>query len=126
MFKYRLPDGSILNNDVFCKGTIFYYFKIRIKCILFLKEFDEPNNSGGNSTYISERCINRLNWEGDCLNDEHCEYTFPSICQKKSNIFYQFSFTTTMPIISTLMVTTMRPIISTSIFTTKLFNILNN
>jgi hypothetical protein len=52
---------------------------------IILKEFGEPNNTGGNSTYIAEKCINRLNTQGSCLNDDHCEYGYPSICQKKLN-----------------------------------------
>ena len=47
--------------------------------ILFCK--GEPNNSGGTLKFIRERCINRLSWEGNCLNDDHCEFEFPSICQ---------------------------------------------
>ena len=47
--------------------------------ILFFK--GEPKNSGGTLKFIRERCINRLSWEGNCLNDDHCEFEFPSICQ---------------------------------------------
>jgi hypothetical protein len=46
------------------------------------KYLGEPNNAGGDSEYITEKCINRL-WQGNCLNDEHCEYSFPAICEKK-------------------------------------------
>lgn len=56
----------------------------------------EPNNFGGTKDYIRESSINRLNWEGACLNDEHCEYANPSICEMSSiNTQYQFAITTT-------------------------------
>ena len=41
----------------------------------------EPNNAGGNTTFIRESCVNYLGWEGYCLNDDHCEFEFVSICQ---------------------------------------------
>lgn len=42
----------------------------------------EPNNAGGASyDDIRERCIDRKAEQGICLNDEHCEYEKPSICE---------------------------------------------
>ena len=41
----------------------------------------EPNNNRGTSNYIAERCINGVGTSGFCLNDEHCEHTFTSICE---------------------------------------------
>ena len=43
---------------------------------------NEPNNAGGDSSFIRERCINFLNWQGNCLNNEHCEKAFPAVCEK--------------------------------------------
>jgi hypothetical protein len=84
MFKYQLPDGSLFNHHLFCKANFrFIIFISRKERILFLKGDNEPNNSGGDSSYIRERCINRIS-PGNCLNDEHCEFKFPSICEKKA------------------------------------------
>ena len=44
----------------------------------------EPNNYEGDSGYIRENCISSLDLKRNCLNDEHCEYSFPAICEKKS------------------------------------------
>ncbi len=108
-------------------SIIIYFAKVHIlKFILlnrenikyfFLQGNNEPNNSGGYSGFIREKCINRLNWQGNCLNDEHFEYQFPAICEKKSHYIKQF---TTMPTTTSVVTTTIMPITTSVVTTTTL------
>lgn len=40
----------------------------------------EPNNSGGNSNFVSEGCIQMVG--GPCFNDISCNNAYPFVCEK--------------------------------------------
>jgi hypothetical protein len=57
-----------------------------MKLKFIFKYLGEPNNYEGDSGYIRENCISSLDLKRNCLNDEHCEYTFRSVCEKKPHL----------------------------------------